>query len=103
MSGGTKNRVFRSRDQPAEAGEECSISWLQAKVRHPPLKDGHLVTGHDDFDAEIGHVRRLQEEDLHGSEERLGRGTIGRQTIFTVLSTQEIFPAAFCDATTRAF
>jgi hypothetical protein len=66
---GEEPRELRSGEQPAEAGEECSVRGPQRRSNHMASKDVHLVTEDDDLDSQIRVVRPLEAEDLHGPHE----------------------------------
>ena len=47
---------LRSWDQPAEAGEECSIRRSQIRAVHLASENCHLVPEHDNIEGQIGDV-----------------------------------------------
>jgi hypothetical protein len=41
------------REQPAQPGQDCSVSWLQRRASDLAAQDSNLVAEHHDFDNQV--------------------------------------------------
>jgi hypothetical protein len=63
-------RLASSREQPAQASENCTITRTQCRACNLTTQDSNLVSEHDNFDGQIGGVTSLKSKKLKETDER---------------------------------